>query len=697
MVGFIGRDSVYIKNDAGAWIEFDSYESFKVVKIQNQSSEFELLLSDIETTEKAIVKAFAEVLFLSGTDLVLKGRIQKVTYETAYRVVIKGFGMESKLLDKELYEKSNTSADWQDSKRGQWTNISAQTTAKEILSSNTDGISPFIMSPNTTGLFLTDYGLISSRYEYANRLNALGKLSKSINYDWWISHSVDFSTDYFNIAPLQPSNTRATVSQETFAITGADTNCYMTNQEKDINNLANKVDVLGRGDGINQLHTSCYNASSTYSSLSTDITSTSTTISLTDASSFPSTGTVRIMEEQVTYTSKSGNDLINCTRGANSTIAYSHKSGVFIEKHIDIDSAEVGSSIGDVGLMDLTLIHRDVIDLETLELIGSNELFEKKDPILRIVVMPDEPLETVGSSQIGDLITIIDGEADISDDYRIVSITYNSYYGDLEMEIQASNKSLSFIEQMQKQREQNENLGKYMQGATNIDTTSVLDNLENETSPTSNPAPGALDMFFHIPEDAVALNKIRLSYRLQAPKTWSGNTGAGSAHSHTLSIATSGSHSHSITIYNEAATGAHSLVGFNQPDGRLYVEASQASGGVSTTSSTGHTHTGIATDNESSHTHSVAYDLATQIYTSTDIRIFTSDDASSVPTWTEITTEIEAVLGRALNSSENSTESDIDLTTYFSKTGWKGVRIVANGACRCYTSVMSKVFIESTE
>ena len=496
-MGSSGNSSVYFKDTSGNWQEFTSYEYFKVVKKQNQISEFEIKIYDIRDDEKAYIKEFGEVMFFSESNLILKGRIQKIKYSTAYECTATGYGMESVLLDKELI-KSND-------KRVQYTNESAQAVAKELLSENTDGNSPWIMDPSATGLFATDWGDVSIRYEYANRLNALAKLSEAIGYEWWVSQGDDYS-DYFNIAEYQPTTTRATVSQETFTITGDSANCSMTSKEKDISNLANKVDALGYGDGVNQIHTSTYNASPTYSVLSADITSTDTTIPLADASDFASSGTIRIMEEQITYTGKSGNNLTGCTRGANSTTAYAHKKGVYVEKYVPISSAESGSSIGDNGLMDYTITDRSIMDLETLELAASKILLDRMNPIVRITLIPNEPLETIGSRSIGDLITITDPESGISGDYRIVGMTYVSEYGDLSLEIEASNKSLTFIEQMQKQKEEQENLQKYMQGSTNIYAISEAGNCD---------ANNHLDIRFFIPNEAVAINKVLVNFKIK--------------------------------------------------------------------------------------------------------------------------------------------------------------------------------------
>ena len=58
--------------------------------------------------------------------------------------------------------------------------------------------------------------------------------------------------------------------------------------------------------------------------LATSINSSVTSIALNDAATYPNSGTVTIDSEQITYTSKDGNTLLGCVRGANSTTAASH-------------------------------------------------------------------------------------------------------------------------------------------------------------------------------------------------------------------------------------------------------------------------------------------------------------------------------------------------------------------------------------
>ena len=66
------------------------------------------------------------------------------------------------------------------------------------------------------------------------------------------------------------------------------------------------------------------------SALVSDITSSVTSITLSDASDFPSSGKIGIDDEFVQYTSKANNTLFGCTRGAHSTEAVNHIRGVHV-------------------------------------------------------------------------------------------------------------------------------------------------------------------------------------------------------------------------------------------------------------------------------------------------------------------------------------------------------------------------------
>ena len=57
-----------------------------------------------------------------------------------------------------------------------------------------------------------------------------------------------------------------------------------------------------------------------------------TTITLTDATSFSTSGSIRIEDEIITYTGKSSNDLTGCTRGTNGTTAASHADSIAVRQ-----------------------------------------------------------------------------------------------------------------------------------------------------------------------------------------------------------------------------------------------------------------------------------------------------------------------------------------------------------------------------
>jgi len=66
--------------------------------------------------------------------------------------------------------------------------------------------------------------------------------------------------------------------------------------------------------------------------LASAITDTDTTVSLNDASSFSTSGKVRIGDEVISYTGKSGNNLTGCSRGVGITTAASHSADDVVQQ-----------------------------------------------------------------------------------------------------------------------------------------------------------------------------------------------------------------------------------------------------------------------------------------------------------------------------------------------------------------------------
>lgn len=83
--------------------------------------------------------------------------------------------------------------------------------------------------------------------------------------------------------------------------------------------------------------------------LSAAITNIVTSIALTDASLFPTTGCVQIDSEQIDYTGKSTNTLTGCTRAANGTANVAHLSGAAVYPVEDVAvSVTNGANAGDL-------------------------------------------------------------------------------------------------------------------------------------------------------------------------------------------------------------------------------------------------------------------------------------------------------------------------------------------------------------
>ena len=113
-------------------------------------------------------------------------------------------------------------------------------------------------------------------------------------------------------------------------------NAYLTGQGGAATTAKFEVDTgpeyatQGTGWGSGIWNSMAYNAG--LSTLSATITGAATSITLTDASSFPSSGYVMIDSEIIQYAGKSTNTLTGCTRGATSSTATGHMMGTTVRE-----------------------------------------------------------------------------------------------------------------------------------------------------------------------------------------------------------------------------------------------------------------------------------------------------------------------------------------------------------------------------
>tara|TARA_R100000458_G_C8198885_1_gene190037 strand:+ start:125 stop:580 length:456 start_codon:yes stop_codon:yes gene_type:complete len=90
-----------------------------------------------------------------------------------------------------------------------------------------------------------------------------------------------------------------------------------------VDELENEIEKINQAANVND-NTSFAVTDSASTTLDGGINNSVTSIDLTSAANFPTSGTIVVGSEQITYTGKSTNQLTGCTRGANSTTAASH-------------------------------------------------------------------------------------------------------------------------------------------------------------------------------------------------------------------------------------------------------------------------------------------------------------------------------------------------------------------------------------
>lgn len=822
----------------------DSVLSYRFVEKLNQVPEFSVvILGAEEDARNNDLKVGNELYLVSGRQLLFpKMLIRRAEYKSFLELELRGYGVvESTLLNKLVEVTSSASSDSQ-AGRPLYENTAVNTIVTEQLGLVSD------VNEGTNDVTKQ----ITIRGENDNILSFLNGVAEVADAEWWGSYGdYPFTSNYFNMTSRRGSDKSATI---TLTLSGDNQNATQTERQVDYDFLVNYVKVFGYGDGINQLESHSFHATSVRTTLASDLSATETSsMTVEDASELPDSGSVWVGCEKISYTSKSGNILQNLTRGVaflgKITEPYYHKAGspVYDAQYTTTSpqSTGNGSSINSNGLKEKSFVDRTIIDQSALDILAEKILLERcgnplsgYTPPERIKVKIADPTWGLRNIDVGDWVTVSDPDSGLNNKYRVYSKELTFENGLLELQLELGTGTQEITTEIKKATDAAVKLSQYMQGATNIFVV-------NETENAQSGKP--IDIFFHIPEDAVAINSVKLSYRNEAPRIWSDVTLSGGStttssgggtvattttttpsHTHDVPI---GSHSHSVSGTTSSSpstntsgvqsnwstdmTGASIASGsmtlssanvwyqdstslgysgsfgclffiinleidtsaqyyvrlYNSTEGvyypnssglytgyfdmgsrytfliivppsargdNLYLQIKSNAGGktvsynVMTLVQSDHTHSlashthsisgqtalskdlgtktseaGGGSHNHSvtipdhthtvpNHTHDLAYSIATKSYTTTDISIYTTNDASvSSPTWTDRTSSIESALGRALRASNGSVEEGIDLTEFFSGTGWKGVRIAPNGNSRHKAQVVVKCYVQS--
>ena len=751
-------------------VDYTGYAiNYRFTKKDNQVQDFEIDLVSIEESERGDVAENKVVWFVSQNKLIFHGLIERVEYSTGEFSTVRGFGTGESKLKAKIADLTASSDVTSSSKRPIYSDTSINTIASEQLAGT--GVNLDVADNGV------DLGSGTYRGDHTSKLSILAGGVRSKYGKWWFSYgpSLHWSTPFFHVASTRGSAS----SVRSYRISGVEQNADATSNESDFENLYNNLDVLGFGDGLNQKTSVIYHATDNRSKLSGDILSGVTTIALDDASTLPASGNAWIGVEEISYGGKSGNDLTGVIRGIANSVdnisgAYAHSQGVMVwDSQYTVNVPESSSSIDSFGERYRAFQDKTIIDQDALDRIATDLLEDHRELVQRIVVIPSDPYDAVRAVDVGDMVTIVDSDANLNGEFRVYSVTMRSNEGFEFCELECGNGKSVLTEELEANKALSEIESKYMQGATNVFIVNETENAEAGTT-----APGPIDIFFEIPSDAVAINEVKLAYRNEEPRTWndvsSSNSEAteeaqGSAGDVTISnntdwqdvITLSQSDSEFSVVYahlwidsigSEAQAVSYSnSVQFrvnNTTDSEIYGANSntkfitgfehkhEESGGGDTLnvvasdvnlfqhngptavivvpkSTQGRTvklQAKLVTtisptpDNitithgyqsVSTHTHDITYNISGQQYTTSAINIYTTDDATSTPIWTNRSATLSGVLARPLNASDEENETDLDLTPFFGATGWKGIRIVTDGNSRHKAQVKVKCFVES--
>ena len=737
--------SVWIKDGGTEYNYSAKLLRLQLIKRRNNIWSMEIVFRGLTTTDKQNIAVVGNTFkFFSQNTILLHARITDVKYTTLTETTIYGRGI---VVDRLINRVGG---------RVSYTNTANTTVFTNFLSGT--GVSAGTNSA---------YGNVTIQSEFDSVFNSVSHLAEQTNFEFWESWG---SYPYDSLVFNQSLNKGTGISKMTFTRTGAGANLIGASNNADRQNQVNDVIVLGYGDGINQLKSESWHSTTDRTALNGAITAAATSITVDSTTGLAASDKLRIGNEVITISSVDSGITLTVSRSATdedgtATTAYAHDDNIEVFKYFDNGTglyltpktgrAEAGASIQDQdasSVVQVVIRKREIQDQNALDRIAQETLSKFKDPVERIIIRPARPKTVLGTIDVGDTITVTDTLADLSGTYEISGLTLRWEPTGESLLLELSNEPLDETKNITISKDAIQKESSYMQGATNIYTVSETDNLEDEASPTGNPAAGALDIFFPIPDDAVAINSIKLSYRLEKPKTWSDVSAGGESADYANAIRqiydvgqtqdTSSSNMTatvqstspaqgtyngvvcSVTIFNRSsATDTYTYTVKNgvttlstitnqsiaqdalNTQNFSYTSAQVAAGDTLTLTVTDGivgTRVGIGNfgyvemtlQSRSIHTHTITYDTITQTYGATDIRIFSTNDASGTPSWTERTAAIEAVEG-TLTASENGTETDIDITSFFSGVGWKGIRIVANGACRCKAFVTPKVFVQS--
>ncbi|WP_373232094.1 phage tail spike protein [Cohnella sp.] len=385
--------------------------------------------------------------------------------------------------------------------------------------------------------------------------------------------------------------------------------------------------------------------------------------------------------------------------------------------YIDADT------IGTYGIIAKTYVDRRFTNADTLKAQAQTILDNLKRPRVSYTVQAAElhriTRNPIDLFKVGSMVRVQDAELGEDVVVRVVNKRKGDVYGapgNIELEI--ANKPVDVADEISSLQKRQHIAEVYAQGATNWDTQPFADNAD-----PSHPA----TLRFWIPQEAVRINKVRLSYESQRFRGYTQaieGGGAAAITSGPSSLTTTGPSSTVTTsqvgVNNNTDTGIGFIAfdtNFNTsgtmeqapnhnhgiaPGTRLALEGG---GGVTWTASGAHEHkVGYHTHYFTSdphahgmdHTHQMPHDHVVELPNHTHGIQFGIYEGP-IPTAMGLLVDGELVPGSAISAN------DVDLLPYLSKDDegkirrgqWHEIELVPNGLGRVVASVVIQLFVQS--
>jgi len=485
--GVTDKTTIYVEDLGLGEIDYSNYLLYyTITKRINNLWYAELVFADIGSTQRGYVKRGNTCKIFSNTTLVLKGIMQSVEYGSHNTATVYVEGTVAKMKE----SITNTTH----------TNVATNT----IVSGLAAGTGITVGSNQ-------NYGTVTVSYDNENNLRGVHDLADTVDYYWWEDWGVGspYGTNYINFASVYGS----VGSTYTFNASGAAQNIEETNKELNVDKQANYIVTLGYGDGVNQLKSEIYDATTIRSTLGSGFGAGSPTMFITDTSDFGASGSVWVGCEQMGYSAKGTGSFTGITSGlsffGNVVESYGHDAGVAVYEGSQWTPAspQTDSSISDYGIIKRRYTDKRIIDQNALDVFGAKILADKKEPVEMVTLSTTEYRDVLDKVSLGDNVDITDTESVLSGNYKVVGMIFGfseerGEYLDLEL----SNKKENFVDQVAKLEQDTERVNVYMQGATNIYAISEAENCGVGNN---------LHMRFYLPNEAVAINSVKTNFKMK--------------------------------------------------------------------------------------------------------------------------------------------------------------------------------------